>query len=153
MTARRTHGSITPINTEPSIFDVLNIQVPEWHIDALCAQADPEAWFPEKGGSTRPAKDICRRCPVQAECVDDALSREERFGIWGGLSERERRRINKRTAVPVNHNARKTSCAKGHPFDEDNTYERPGGARECRTCQAASAARYKTRQEEEARPA
>ncbi|MGI8697264.1 MAG: WhiB family transcriptional regulator [Mycobacteriales bacterium] len=70
--------------------------VPEWQERALCAQTDPEAFFPEKGGSTREAKKICTGCEVQAECLDYALAHDERFGIWGGLSERERRRLRRR---------------------------------------------------------
>jgi len=64
---------------------------PAWTDGALCAQADPEDWFPEKGQSTRIAKAICCRCPVKAPCLAYALDRGERFGVWGGLSERERR--------------------------------------------------------------
>jgi WhiB family redox-sensing transcriptional regulator len=66
-----------------------------WQEQALCAQTDPEAFFPEKGGSTRDAKKICTVCPVRAECLEYALAHDERFGIWGGLSERERRRLKK----------------------------------------------------------
>jgi WhiB family transcriptional regulator, redox-sensing transcriptional regulator len=69
-----------------------------WQEQALCAQTDPEAFFPEKGGSTREAKRICVGCEVKAECLEYALASDERFGIWGGLSERERRRL-KRSAV------------------------------------------------------
>ena len=64
-----------------------------WQDRALCAQTDPEAFFPEKGGSTREAKRVCRSCEVRAECLEYALGHDERFGIWGGLSERERRRL------------------------------------------------------------
>ena len=71
---------------------------PAWQDRALCAQTDPEAFFPEKGGSTREAKRVCRGCEVRAECLEYALAHDERFGIWGGLSERERRRL-KRQAV------------------------------------------------------
>jgi WhiB family redox-sensing transcriptional regulator len=67
-----------------------------WQADALCAQTDPEAFFPEKGGSTRDAKKVCSSCTVRAECLEYALENDERFGIWGGLSERERRRLRKR---------------------------------------------------------
>jgi WhiB family redox-sensing transcriptional regulator len=70
----------------------------EWQERALCAQTDPEAFFPEKGGSTREAKRICAGCEVRSECLEYALAHDERFGIWGGLSERERRRL-KRQAV------------------------------------------------------
>jgi WhiB family transcriptional regulator, redox-sensing transcriptional regulator len=71
---------------------------PGWQEQALCAQTDPEAFFPEKGGSTREAKRICSGCEVRAECLEYALANDERFGIWGGLSERERRRL-RRAAV------------------------------------------------------
>ncbi|HSP38712.1 MAG TPA: WhiB family transcriptional regulator [Frankiaceae bacterium] len=70
----------------------------EWQERALCAQTDPEAFFPEKGGSTREAKKVCTDCEVKVECLDYALANDERFGIWGGLSERERRRL-RRAAV------------------------------------------------------
>jgi len=67
-----------------------------WQADALCAQTDPEAFFPEKGGSTRDAKRICTSCDVRGECLEYALQNDERFGIWGGLSERERRKLKRR---------------------------------------------------------
>jgi len=62
-----------------------------------CARkTDPEAFFPEKGGSTREAKKVCLSCSVRDDCLEYALGHDERFGIWGGLSERERRRLKKR---------------------------------------------------------
>ena len=64
-----------------------------WQERALCAQTDPESFFPEKGGSTREAKRICISCDVKDDCLEYALANDERFGIWGGLSERERRRL------------------------------------------------------------
>jgi len=69
---------------------------PGWQELALCAQTDPEAFFPEKGGSTREAKRVCQSCEVRQECLEYALGNDERFGIWGGLSERERRRLKRR---------------------------------------------------------
>lgn len=69
---------------------------PNWEDGALCSQTDPEAFFPEKGGSTREAKNICGRCEVKASCLEWALAYDERFGIWGGLSERERRKLKRR---------------------------------------------------------
>ena len=65
----------------------------QWQERALCSQTDPEAFFPEKGGSTREAKRICQACEVKPECLEYALAHDERFGIWGGLSERDRRRL------------------------------------------------------------
>ena len=67
-----------------------------WQERALCAETDPEAFFPEKGGSTREAKKVCVGCDVRSECLEYALANDERFGIWGGLSERERRKLKKR---------------------------------------------------------
>jgi WhiB family redox-sensing transcriptional regulator len=71
-------------------------EVMEWQERALCAQTDPEAFFPEKGGSTREAKRICSGCEVRLECLEYALANDERFGIWGGMSERERRKQRRR---------------------------------------------------------
>ena len=61
-------------------------------LKALCAQTDPDAFFPEKGGSTRDAKRVCAKCEVREQCLKWAIDHDERFGIWGGMSERERRR-------------------------------------------------------------
>ena len=72
-----------------------------WRLDGLCAETDPEAFFPEKGGSTREAKRVCAGCPVRLQCLEFALQGDERFGIWGGLSERERRRIRLQRRVPL----------------------------------------------------
>jgi len=69
-----------------------------WMADALCAEVDLELFFPEKGGSSREAKQICRECPVTAECLDHALANNEPFGIWGGVSERARHKLQARTA-------------------------------------------------------
>ncbi|AKK10515.1 WhiB family transcriptional regulator [Corynebacterium uterequi] len=65
----------------------------DWQDQALCAQTDPEAFFPEKGGSTREAKRICQACAVRDECLEFALEHDQRFGVWGGLTDRERRRL------------------------------------------------------------
>lgn len=63
---------------------------------AVCSQTDPEIFFPEKGGSTKQAKKICNlSCDLLDECLDWALKNNEKFGIWGGLSERERRKHKK----------------------------------------------------------
>lgn len=72
----------------------------EWQERALCAQTDPEAFFPEKGGGTRQAKQVCRACPVRPECLEYALANDERFGVWGGLSERERRKPRTKAGSP-----------------------------------------------------
>ncbi len=63
---------------------VVNSEQLSWQERALCAQTDPEAFFPEKGGSTREAKRVCLSCEVRAECLEYALAHDERFGIKGG---------------------------------------------------------------------
>lgn len=88
-------GQITPSGGKRP-FQLEGIEPEPWMTNGLCAQTDPEAFYPEKGGSTREAKSVCAGCPVAAECLDYALAHQERYGIWGGLSERERRRLNKR---------------------------------------------------------
>lgn len=65
---------------------------PTWQQNALCAQIDPEIMFPPKGGSTREAKSVCALCEVRTECLNWAIENQERFGVLGGMSERERRR-------------------------------------------------------------
>lgn len=64
-----------------------------WMDEALCAQVDTELFYPEKGGSTRNAKQTCMTCPVREECLTYALDNDEEHGIWGGLSVIERRRV------------------------------------------------------------
>jgi WhiB family redox-sensing transcriptional regulator len=72
-----------------------------WQDLALCAETDPESFFPPKGGSTREAKRTCRSCEVRAECLEYALNTDQMFGIWGGMSERERRRLKRQSAANI----------------------------------------------------
>src|SRR5690606_29448858 len=69
-----------------------------WQQYANCLGVDPDLFFPERGASTREAKEVCRGCVVRAQCLEYALVHSEKFGIWGGLSERERRRIRRQRA-------------------------------------------------------
>jgi WhiB family redox-sensing transcriptional regulator len=63
-----------------------------WQDSALCAQADPDAWYPDEGVPGREAKAVCRRCPAREKCLEWALDGDEDHGIWAGLSRAERRR-------------------------------------------------------------
>lgn len=69
-----------------------------WQEEANCLGADPDLFFPERGASTREAKEVCRGCPVRLDCLEYSLVNNEKFGIWGGLSERERRRLRRQRA-------------------------------------------------------
>ena len=89
----------------------MNLDVPDLD-GALCREVDMgELFFPEKGGTTTPAKQICRLCPVREACLEYALEQDERFGVWGGLSERERRRL-RRDASAVSAPAAPTQCER-----------------------------------------
>lgn len=70
-----------------------------WIADAACARADPDEWFPSVGGSTRRAKRICAGCPVQPACLDYALTNHIREGVWGGVSDRDRVKLEKGRAA------------------------------------------------------
>lgn len=70
-----------------------------WQVSARCVEADPEIFFPERGGSSKAARAVCRECPVRLECLRYALANREQFGIWGGTSERERRRLRRMSAA------------------------------------------------------
>jgi WhiB family redox-sensing transcriptional regulator len=71
------------------------LQPLEWQVNARCTEVDPEIFFPERGGSSRAARAVCADCKVRLECLEYALNNKEQFGIWGGTSERERRRLRK----------------------------------------------------------
>lgn len=89
-----------------------------WRQAALCRDQDPDIWFPDPTGISGHgaarirargeaiALDICDACPVQAECLSWALANDERFGVWGGHTERERETIRRR----IQRNARKASA-------------------------------------------
>lgn len=79
------------------------IIIPEWHKDAACrGHANPDLWFPEPGDSrmqTAWALWICAHCPVRGECLDDAIRKNEKHGIRGGRTTRQRVRMMRRRMV------------------------------------------------------
>ena len=81
-----------------SVFEIEPEEL-DWQNYANCLGVDPDLFFPERGASTREAKEVCRGCVVQDECLEFALSNGEKFGIWGGKSERERRRVRRQRAM------------------------------------------------------
>ncbi len=70
-----------------------------WQDQANCLGANPDLFFPEKGASQREAREVCAECVVRSECLEFALQNGEKFGIWGGFSERERRRIRRQRVI------------------------------------------------------
>ena len=84
---------------QSKLVEALAVGALSWQDYANCRGADADLFFPERGASTRKAKGICAACEVRAECLDYAVDMGEKFGIWGGLSERERRRVRRERAL------------------------------------------------------
>jgi WhiB family redox-sensing transcriptional regulator len=97
----------------------------DWRGSALCAQTDPEIFFPEKGETATAALRVCAACEVRAECGAEALANGEAYGVWGGITERTRRRklAAHRRATPTGVPA----AAELDPFDLDDQGEIAGG--------------------------
>lgn len=70
-----------------------------WDKKANCLGIESELFFPERGASTKEAKEVCKGCVVKEPCLEFALAHTEKFGIWGGTSERERRRLRRQRAL------------------------------------------------------
>jgi WhiB family redox-sensing transcriptional regulator len=85
-------GTLLPMHTD-------TIATPDlaWQEQALCAQTGGDFFFPEPGSSVRDAKRICALCPIRPSCLEYALDNDERFGVWGGLSEKERLALRRTT--------------------------------------------------------
>ncbi len=71
----------------------------DWRARALCAHSDPELWFAVGALEHRLAKKMCRACPVRKECLAYAMDSYVDDGIWGGLTERERRWLRQRAGT------------------------------------------------------
>ena len=76
-----------------------------WQDGANCKGANADLFFPERGASTRAAKAICRECGVREDCLEFAITTGEKFGIWGGMSERERRKVRKDRQIAAQRRA------------------------------------------------
>ena len=70
-----------------------------WRQKAACRGLDPEIFYPTSDDAADTAKSVCNACAVRTPCLEYALSHGEKFGIWGGLSERERRRVRRQRAL------------------------------------------------------
>ena len=76
-----------------------------WQDQANCLGVDPVLFNPERGASTREAKEVCRGCTVRLDCLEYALVNGEKFGVGGGLSERERRRLRRQRSQAARRTA------------------------------------------------
>lgn len=74
--------------------DVADVHVEPWRAKAACRDLDPALWYPQRSDGNpmgRAGKDRCRSCPVVTDCLEHALAKREKQGIWGGASTRRRR--------------------------------------------------------------
>jgi len=71
-----------------------------WQVHAACRGMDPDLWFPQRGTSQAEAKAVCAICPVRSECLEYAIANRERYGIFGGLNEGERRGLRRAKPKP-----------------------------------------------------
>ncbi|WP_306796514.1 WhiB family transcriptional regulator [Nocardia sp. XZ_19_369] len=85
-----------------SWFGSVEHELESWHRQAACAETDPDAFFPDRGGNARDAKRVCSSCDVVRECLNYALDHDQNFGVWGGMTPPERHRFARRgiTARP-----------------------------------------------------
>jgi WhiB family transcriptional regulator, redox-sensing transcriptional regulator len=105
----------------------------EWREQAACRSMGPGFFYVDRGEMLTAAKAICAACPSREPCLEYALANNERFGLWGGLSERERRRLRRDRGLRAPE--RRVACSKGHEYTDESTYYvTPGGYRRCRTC-------------------
>ncbi len=96
-TPRGRVGTVAGTRTAPVAF--IPLASLQWQDSALCAQTDPEPFFPAKGEPNLNAKAVCRSCEVTAECPEYALTNDIVDGIWGGLSYRQRLKLKRRGAA------------------------------------------------------
>lgn len=88
---------------------------PAWQQDANCQGTSGDTFFPEKGGTAQPAKRICARCNVRTQCRQWALDTNQQHGVWGGLTEDERRKLRRGgPGQPIRHNQRRGGLAEHH---------------------------------------
>ena len=96
--------SLDPLRGTPAwgageeIPDLAALLPPRFEQPALCAETDPEVFFPDKGGETGAAKSVCRRCKAREECLAWAIEHDE-HGVWGGTSRIQRLRIQRRRSA------------------------------------------------------
>lgn len=104
-----------------------------WWREAACVGQPLELFFPPKGGTSRPGKEICKPCPVRGECLSEILKMElpgDRYGVFGGLSAKDRE---KKFDGRTHRSLPRTHCNQGHEFTDDNILTF-GGRRRCKTC-------------------
>lgn len=112
---------------------------PSWMADANCRGLDPRRFFPERNEDLSFARQVCRACDVQAECLAYALNNGERNGIWGGMNERDRRRIRRRRAAIATGPVRRSAPVEEHGSEAGYAQHTRAGTPPCLACLSAHA--------------
>lgn len=102
---------------------------PDWFDDAACRGMGPDLFFPSQGEDGDMAKQVCASCPVAAQCNDYAINGRERFGVWGGNSERVRRRYKSAGTARANNPV--------HGTEAGYRWHRRWGVPACQECRDA----------------
>jgi WhiB family redox-sensing transcriptional regulator len=135
-----------------------------WRDRARCRQvvtADYDPFFSDDPEDQDDALAVCAVCPVRIACLTYAIRTAQPHGIWGGRPQAELQRLIARDragrpsrapiAAAEHHNAAKTRCRRGHPFDAANTYYDAAGKRRCRACLRAAWHRWKAERQQQPR--
>jgi WhiB family redox-sensing transcriptional regulator len=133
-------GPMHGVKVDPWGFLYLPEPDSSWMGEAACRGMDPDVFFPPRGGTVEPARQVCAGCPVSDDCLSFALEHREKHGIWGGLSENERKRLRRRATGKAQH----THCAHGHALTPENVRS-ADGRRKCRMCERGSRREYVAR--------
>jgi WhiB family transcriptional regulator, redox-sensing transcriptional regulator len=97
----------------------MQIEQPDWRVNAACRDEDPDGLF-VRGKEQRKAKLVCIACPVRTECLAEALDGRIEFGVWGGMTERERRALLRRRPDVDSWHELLTAAKREHAdVDED----------------------------------
>jgi WhiB family redox-sensing transcriptional regulator len=91
----------------------------DWRVDASCRDDDPDGLF-VRGAEQRKAKLVCVACPVRTECLAEALDNRIEFGVWGGMTERERRALLRRRPDVSSWRELLEQARRNHLIDDDH---------------------------------
>lgn len=121
------------------------IERPAWMDQAACRHIDADLFFPARGESLEAAIAVCTECPVRAHCLAYALTNGERYGVWGGTSEKQRRQIRAERAKRLGLSGRRylpgdTRPPIDHGTTAGNAAHRARGEEPCPPCKEAQAA-------------
>lgn len=96
-----TYPATDPRPGGPEILPVPITDERPWVVFSACRDKDADLFFPETRAEEKQALAICATCPVELDCLDYAFEADIRFGVWGGMTEKQRRRLTRRSAGAI----------------------------------------------------